>query len=235
MHTEIVRYIPDGKDHRLTGRLIECYREVFADRPWNEFLKCLTCEKYWGTKDLAELTANGFQHCGVPVVDFWPWQQVLTDIVHEITPEASCWLCISSTRGGLAAGNYRVLGFCWGYPINGAELEEKLGIKFLEKLGSEDPGPLAYQDEIGVITSHQGQGIARDLVCHRLNDFLARELKFSIVRTRELPEPSVTFLWYTEKLGYQVLARYPGDDGRVILGRPLAGLKELLEKVTLAV
>ena len=62
----------------------------------------------------------------------------------------------------------------------------------------------------------------------RLDDFLERGLRVGYVRTRQYPEPSETFLWYTQKLGYQIIATYPNADGRVILSRPLAGLKELL-------
>ena len=226
MHTDIIRYHPGGEDNLLTGKLVECYREVFADRPWNEFLKCPECEKYWGHKDLSELTANQFRHCGVPLIDFWSREQVLTDIVHEITADASCWLSITSSRSGLTTGAYRVVGFCWGYPITIAELKEKLGIQFSIN-GNDRDETVAYQDEVGVSSPYQGRGIAKSLVHERLKDFLGRGLKFGVVRTRETPEPSVTFSWYTKKLGYEILARYPGDDGRVILGRSLEGLEKM--------
>src|SRR3989344_6129238 len=112
MSVDFVRYAEHSAP--LTGRLVECYREVFADTPWNEWLKCEKCDKYWGLKDKAMLESRGFRHCGQPLVDFWSVEQVLTDLEHEITPEASCWLAMEADL---------VVGFSWGYPVGLADLE----------------------------------------------------------------------------------------------------------------
>ena len=54
-----------------------------------------------------------------------------------------------------------------------------------------------------------------------------------VVRTRMLPEPSVTYNWYT-RIGYKVVGRYPDVDGRVdgrvILARDLTTLQEYLHR-----
>lgn len=219
-NVSLVRYSPRNDDHSLTGQLVECYRDVFADGPWHEWLKCSKCQKYWGTKDRELLTSYKFCHCDTPLVDFWPRVQVISDLHHEITPEASCWLAMS---------NASVIGFCWGYPINTTDLETKLGVSFRAKLDCDDNrNPVAYQDEIGVLTAYRGRKIAKAMVANRLDDFLAQGLQVGIVRTKQSPEPSETFLWYTRKLGYEILATYPGDDGRVVLGRKLSGLRDLL-------
>jgi len=218
-NVSLIRYSPNGDDHALTAQLVECYRDVFADGPWHEWLKCSQCQKYWGMKDRGFLASNKFCHCNTPLVDFWPREQVVCDLHHEITPEASCWL---------ALGNVSVVGFCWGYPITITNLEAKLGISFSTRLEHEATEPVAYQDEVGVLSVYRGRKIAKAMVARRLDDFLAQGLKVGIVRTRQSPEPSETFLWYTNKLGYRILANYPGEDGRVVLGRNLDGLKELL-------
>lgn len=215
----LVRYSPHNSDHPRTAQLVECYRDVFADGPWHEWLKCPQCQKYWGTKDRGLLVSYKFRHCDTPLVDFWPREQVVSDLYHEITPEASCWL---------AMDNDRVVGFCWGYPITINDLETKLGVPFSSKLGCESSNPIAYQDEVGVLSAYRGRKIAKAMVACRLDDFLAQGLQVGIVRTRQSPEPSETFLWYTRKLRYEILAAYPGDDGRVVLGRELNGLKDLL-------
>ena len=209
------RYSPHGADHLHTAQLIECYRDVFADEPWNEWLKCPNCEKYWGTKDRGLLSSFGFRHCDTPLVDFWPREQLVSDLYHEITPEASCWLAMQGEK---------VVGFCWGYPITAQKAEETTQLK----LGIDSDEIIAYQDEVGVLSAYRGQKIAKEMIARRLEDFLHQGLQFGVVRTRRSPNPSVTFLWYTQKLGYEILATYPGDDGRVILGRKLAGLQELL-------
>lgn len=214
-----VRYSPNDGNNPLTAQLVECYRDVFADRPWHEWLKCPQCQKYWGIKDRGLLASQKFRHCDMPLADFWPREQVISDIYHEITPEASCWL---------AMDNDIVVGFCWGYPITIDDLEVKLSLSFSNNFEYGRFEPFAYQDEVGVLSAYRGRKIAKGMVAHRLDDFLAQGLNVGIVRTRQNPEPSDTFLWYTEKLGYKILANYPADDGRVILGRQLSGLKELL-------
>ncbi len=202
-------------DGSLTAQFIECYREVFADGPWHEWMKCPVCQKYWGKKDAGILAQMRFRYCGQPLVDFWSRDQVISDLEHELGPEASCWLALDDDQ---------VVGFCFGYPIQSGVLETKLGIS----LGRS--GVVAYQDDVGVLAPYRGQKIAKEMAVRRLGDFLDQELEFGVARTRQTPEPSVTFNWYTEKLGYEVIARYPEGDGRVVLGRKLRGLRELLSR-----
>jgi len=215
----LVRYLPHDGDYALTAQLVECYRDVFADGPWHEWLKCSKCQKYWGVRDSGLLASYEFHHCGMPLVDFWPREQVISDLYHEITPEASCWL---ATDKGMVAG------FCWGYPMTIANLEVKLGVSLGVQFENGKSEVVAYQDEVGVLATYRGHKIAKAMVARRLDDFSAQGLRVGIVRTRQCPEPSETFLWYTKKLNYEIIAAYPEGDGRVVLGRPLVGLKELL-------
>jgi hypothetical protein len=207
-----ISFSPFTSDSELTAQLVDCYREVFADSPWNEWLKCPVCQEYWGLKDRSFLASIGFRHCGQPLVDFWPRTEVISDLYHEITPESSCWLALD---------NKNVVGFCWGYPIIANILEDKLGIAFCDSLSISRGSLIAYQDEIGVLMSYRKRNIAKAMFFNRLEDFFEQRLRFFIVRTRRSPEPSATFLWYTQKLGYEILATYPEEDGRVILGKDL--------------
>jgi len=204
---------------------VTCYKEVFAEAPWNEWKKCPVCQKYWGQKDFDLLASWDFRHCGAGLVDFWPNEQVFNDL-NQITEKGSCWLAYDSDNE-----DHPLIGFCMGYPISANELEVQLGIKFgaelRKQLGNHET--VAYQDDVGVIDEYRKQGVAKEMVTRRLQDFLGQNLKVGIVRTRELPEASVTFGWY-RRLGYIVLARYPEGDGRVILGRNLDGLSDLLQK-----
>ncbi len=212
-----VRYSPHTSSKELTTKVVECYRQVFADGPWHEWKQCSQCKRYWGLQDFNELLESNFEHCGVSLVDFWSTDQVTKDLFHEIKENASCWLAISGNE---------VIGFCWGYPVKTENLETKLGVPL--DIGFNKTEVVAYQDEVGVLSAYRGSKIAKTMVTLRLNDFLAQGLEFGIVRTKEYPEPSKTFLWYTKKLGYKVIASYPETDGRVILGRKLCGLKLLL-------
>lgn len=219
-NVSFIRYSPHTSESTLTGQAVECYRQVFADGPWHEWKQCPNCKKYWGTKDADLLESWNFQHCDAPLVDFWPKSQVETDLIHEITKEASCWLALSSSR---------VIGFYWGYPISLGCLEKKLGLilqsELTRNLGQQTQ--IAYQDEVGVLSEFRGQKIAKSMVKRRLRDFQAQDLQVGVVRTREYPEPSETFLWY-QRLGYKTVAKYPNGDGRVILARSLEGLSHLL-------
>ena len=122
---DFIRYLPHS--NISMNKLIDCYREVFAEDPWNEWLKCQICGKHFGIKQKENLLRFGsFIHCGVPLVEFWPKEKVAKDILSEITEEASCHLAINKEKN--------VVGFCWGYPIDITQLEEKIGIKFAEEI-----------------------------------------------------------------------------------------------------
>ncbi len=208
------RYSPDTSSNEVTAQLVACYRSVFAESPWNEWLRCPVCNKYWGIRDGILLSSWKFQHCGTDLQEFWSQEQISSDLEHEITMNTSCWIAMDGEK---------VIGFCWGYPITISDLEKKLGITLNSR--SETEQLIAYQDEVGVLSEFRNRKIAKTMVRKRLNDFEKQGLLYGIVRTRELPESSQTFLWY-KNLGYEILTRYP--DGRVILGRSLVGLKKLL-------
>lgn len=211
------RYVPQMSDAETTEELISAYVDVFSTEPWNEWKKCAVCGTYWGRRDEAALKAARFMHCETSLAPFWPREEVRRDLEYEITADATCWLAKVSGK---------VIGFVWGYPIERVALEAKLSITL--SFPSIEPLSIAYQDELGVLESYRGQKLARALFELRLKDFLEKGYEYGVVRTRMLPEPSVTYVWFTEKLGYEELARYPGNDGRVVLGAPLARVQKLL-------
>jgi hypothetical protein len=222
INPSIVRYAHTENEYAYTEGLITCFQDVFADRPWNEWRKCAVCEKYWGTKDKRELEALEFFHCGEKVLEYWPSAQVRSDLDNEISAESSCWLALEKAS---------VIGFCWGYEATLDYLEERLALPFRDAVFSQfgQNHRIAYQDELGVLGSCRGRNIAKSLFTHRHKDFVSQGLTLGIVRTRKSPESSVTYLWFTEKLGYKVLAEYPGEDGRVVLGQTLDKINFLLE------
>lgn len=222
-HATNLRYERYAQTKDETDRLIECYQSVFADPPWNEWRKCTECGASWGNRDQALLQRMNFRHCGVTVEPYWPTDVVRSDLAHEIGPRSSCWLAYSSRQ---------VVGFCWGYPIAAKALEEKLGIGIttaMSRLGL-TTGKIAYQDELGVLMSYRGQKIAKELFAKRHEDFLKQGLTVGMVRTREGPEPSVTYEWFTKKFGYEVVAHYPDGDGRVVLAQRLSVVTQILAK-----
>lgn len=215
-------FVAGQEDWGLLANLVECYREVFAEPPWNEWLACSVegCGLSWGKPRAAELAAAGFVHCGQPVADYWPRAKVAADLRAVLNQGAVCWLAVERDD----SGSGQVVGFTWGFPLAARwdafapELRESLRREF-----GDDPhlrSDIAYQSEVGVRASHRNRGLARQLTGRRHQDFLDRGFRVGIATVRESPEPSVTYLWYL-RLGYRVIHRYPSESGRVVIGRAL--------------
>ncbi|MEK6839914.1 MAG: hypothetical protein AABX72_03160 [Nanoarchaeota archaeon] len=236
---DIVRFNPRG-NHDLTQQVVKCYQEVFADDPWNEWKKCPICKEYWGRKDEKYLKETDFIHCNVPVEDFWSDEEVIKDLLHEINQDKFAWVGIERHTG-------RAISFCWGYPIQVSQLEEKLGIAFRKELMDTcgDVNVVAYQDDMGILPKFRSKPlvssfsidgvhfagpipIARAMFLKRFGDFLQEGLRVGVVRTRERPVSSKTYEWFTKKLGYSIIVKYPGEDGRVILARKYSKLLEII-------
>lgn len=217
MKIDFIAFSPQGEEGvGYVHQLVECFRDVFADPPWNEWLTCKTCGKYWGKDEYSFLVAHKYMCCGEPVVDFWPRHVLIDDILHEITEKTSAYLAIAEGR---------VIGFCWGYTITLKELAEKLGASF-DSLGFPGDMIVTYQDEVGVLMPFRHKKIAKHMVQLRFQDFLKTEATHTFVRTRKLPEPSQTYSWYVQKLGYTTAFEYPDTDGRVVLYTSLEALKQ---------
>ncbi len=211
----LIKYSP-FEDQSLTPRLVQCYRDVFAGKPWNEWLRCPKCGKSWGIDAKDFLLSGNFKHCGISLIDFRTEDEIIFEIQREITADASCRLAIDQNK---------VIGFCWGFPIMLESMQGKLGQTLDTPNNIDQTTRIAYQSELGILPEYRHQGIAKKLVKQRLLDFLDQELEYGLVRVKQTPKPSVTYLWYT-KLGYSIVGHH--SNGRVILGRELDGLERLL-------
>jgi len=203
-------------DQDLLPELVDCYRRVFGEAPWHEWKRCTNCNQKWGRSE--ELTLHSLQcmHCDQPLVDFWPKEVVTADLLRKITKEASCWITLHEEK---------VIGFCWGYPMELTAVEERWKLPGLIESLQLSFGPLnkvACQDELGLRSEYRKKGIAKKLVRYQLDDFREQSLPVHILCTKTNP-PTVTYLWYTA-LGYQVIAEYDDPDKRVILARSLVDL-----------
>lgn len=209
------KFHPDYDNHLLEG-LVNCYRSVFADEPWNEWKKCTLCGQKWGISESEKLKWMDFRCCGKELIDFWPKEKVKEDIQHEISSDSFCLLALDDEN---------VIGFCWGYLIHPMDLEEKTELSrlssiIISKFGDESVG---YQDEIGVLPSYRDLRIGKFLHRERLNYFRGHDAETAVTRTKSNP-PTVTFHWY-QRIGYKIIAEYHDIDGRVILA---ARLKDII-------
>ena len=223
MKPVIMRFNPRIDTH-LFPSLIECYRDVFADRPWNEWKKCPRCGIYWGLKDEPLLKTLGFLHCETPVIDFWETHLVEEEVLLRVTESASGFVAV-------APGENKVIGFTWGFPATFDFIEADVKIPVCDPLRAhfgKVSEPVAFQNEIGVANEFRRQGLAKEMFKLRLLDFLEKGMTHGVVRTRRFPEPSHTFTWFTRDYDYKIIAAYPGDDGRVILAQDLRVVRDLL-------
>lgn len=204
---EYYRFFP-SQDENLFLKLVECYRKVFGAAPWYEWKLCSICSTKWGIKE----SEGMLSHCGFPVIDFWPKEKVIDDILNEVTNEASCWLALYQNE---------VVGFTWGYPVTPFDLEKKLGLYGVRNSLQNYFGNIeyvAYQDELGVLEEWRRQNIAKNLYDIRLSDFIKNGLKVGVVRTQTKECPAVVYNWYC-KLGFKTIAEYHDKDKRIILAK----------------
>lgn len=214
---------------QLIPPLIKCYQNVFASKPWSEWKKCPNCGngKRWGIEEKNLLESNKYvcDSCGTEVVDYWPVSEVEENLLLEIKENASAYL---------AFNNNEVIGFCWGYEIAIKDLEKDLEIDFSQQLTEHFGSQLnvIYQSEMGIEKIFRGKKIASELFQKRHEDFLKFSADVTTIRARKFPEPSITYLWFTQKYNYIPVAEYPGSDGRVILAQKLDEISKIIKNKT---
>ena len=191
--------------------LIQCYRDVFAGEPWNEWKRCPACGQQYGYGQCNGSTCQ----CGHVLVDFWPPGQVRADLSAELGKDAICWLAIER--------NNEVVGFVWSYPLEAPALEAKVGLSgaaaAIRQFNAS--ASVAYLDEIGVARDFRRQGIARHLYTYQVNELCCyRGINTLVTRTKGIPS-AVAYGWFL-RLGFQVIARYSAPDDRVILARSVS-------------
>lgn len=196
------------QDSFCLASLITCYREVFSDEPWNEWLRCTSCNKVFGKND--RLAPSDQCTCGGKLTFFWETETVKNDIFNEITAGATCRIVTSGSE---------VVGFCWGYPINKAGLEKKLQLPGLAKTFEEKfgEGRLGYIDEVGIIPNLRLRGWGKNL-WNQVVDALAKK-GCQVIAARSQPNVRI-FNWWI-KTGYTVIQQYGSDDARVIIARAI--------------
>lgn len=212
MNVEYRRFDPSTAEPEQLAELVTCYINVFAEPPWHEYKKCLVCGRTWGKKDGPELQAMLLRHCGQNLADYWPRDEVEAEIRHAVDEIGTCWIAVDEIDGTKS-----IVGFTWGYPASKRQSKSEIEVEEAIRtcFGADvDFSRVAYLAELAVLSTHRGRSVARGLVQRRHQDFLDRGFTGAVLKVREHPEPSVTYLWY-RRLGFHVAHRY--QDGRVVL------------------
>jgi ribosomal protein S18 acetylase RimI-like enzyme len=193
----------------LVPSLIQCYRDVFAGEPWNEWKLCPACQRQYG---IGQTKGEACQ-CGSQLIDFWPPEQVRRDLEAELTTDSTCWVAFN--------GSEEVIGFTWGYLATPEGIATKVAFPGVAQAIREfaEQGPFAYIDEIGVSSRFRRQGVAKQLYRYQLSTLYQRQTRVLVTRTKGTPF-SVARGWFL-RMGYQVIARYPAPDDRIILALKL--------------
>lgn len=208
--------------------LAHCYQAVYGSDPsWNEGRRCGSCStptapKKWNLRNAPATCGD----CGNPTDLFWPIETIVADMRDEFQrPHAAC---VVARSGG------KIVGGAWGFSADAEEMDMHLnhglpaharapGIS--EALQRLFPGErVAYQDEIFVHPDLQGFGVGRELFRARHQMFIASGLVGYVLRTKTNP-PSRSYLWYgSARYGYEVIAKYPDADERVVMAVSFSGL-----------
>lgn len=148
----------------------------------------------------------------------WWTEELVMDVLHRYGGgNASIFLAISDTD--------QVLGFSWGAVWEVDELSEELQLS----LPTHVTRKVAYLKDVGVVDVCRQRGIAKALLKSLIAELNGRVEAdtYLLARTLAQPQPSVVFSWFP-KIGFETIAQYPPEDGRVILARQIAGVDDSL-------
>ncbi len=223
---QIIRASPDAPDfeERILP-IIQCDREVYGTDPsWREGNTCRDCSRA-SDGPVKWLFAEAPKRCPVcdaPTTDFWSVEELLTD--YRIDSARDNYAFVAAYDGPRVVGSFR------GWSMMPGELDHHLsaGIEkrlwampsIAEALQTRFPEAVefAYESSIFVLPAYQGRGIGKHLTQLGQQLLWDSGLRAFVMRTKTFP-PAVTYPWYANRLGYELLSSYPDADHRVILAR----------------
>ncbi|MFH1071991.1 MAG: GNAT family N-acetyltransferase [Nanoarchaeota archaeon] len=164
-------------------QLIAVYKSAFAEPPWNEYVKCASCNVEYG---IVESQSPGpyCKKCNalLELTEYWSSEDIVQDMEFALS-QPDPILLVAENSTGLA-------GFTWGYRLP----REKF--PFLAGKIAEDTN---YMDEISVCGSKRLKGIATQLGSAYLENARAQGMREVVLRTDERNTASMSLFW---KLGF---------------------------------
>ena len=169
--------------------LAQCYAcgRIWADTPWNEWLKCPKCPADQNNFGVT-FKGRNCPKCGSKLTSFWKVQDVENDIKTQLGK--------AFAKGYLALKKSQIVGFTWGYPV---EIKITISVPTLDltvpvnsnlapSLASDQRDTLkgytaGYIDEVGVRPAFRGKGIGARLTWEIVEYFRSLDLPLAFLRT----------------------------------------------------
>ena len=177
-------------------QLIKVYKSAFAEPPWNEYMKCVSCEVEYGIKE--SLTVLDYcKKCDEPLnlVEYWSSGDVIKDLDFALSNPNSFVLVAENDNG--------LLGLSWGY---------KLPVEKFPFLDGKISSKANYMDEIAVRGDNRIKGIGTLLGNAYIDEVAKQGLSEIVLRT---DERNVSSMRLFEKLGFSDIKDECSPRGKV--------------------
>jgi len=178
------------------GQLIQVYKSAFAEPPWNEYMKCVSCGVEYGRQEL-NTRQEDCKKCSQPLnlVEFWSDTEIVEDLEFALA-QPNPIVLVAEDSNGLA-------GMTWGYRIS---LEK---FPFLE---GKIPAESNYMDEIAVRGDKRLKGVGKLLGREYIKAVRQQGLSDVVLRTDERNISSMSLF---RKLGFSGIADSESLRGKV--------------------
>ena len=177
-------------------QLIQVYKSAFAEPPWNEYMKCISCGIEYGRQEVITRQKE-CKKCKEPLnlTEFWSDTEIIKDLESALEKPNSIIL-VAESDGGLT-------GMTWGYKI---PLET---FPFLEgKISPES----SYMDEIAVRGDKRLKGIGTLLGETYIKAVQQQGLSEIVLRTDERNSSSMSLF---RRLGFSGISDPENVRGKV--------------------
>lgn len=174
------------------------YKSAFAEKPWDEYLKCTQCGINYGIEEseqvYAKLESAACKKCGKGLFgnfcEFWSSKDITNDLESALKKESPIVL---------VAEIGFIMGFTWGYKL------PKGQFPFLEERIVQ---PAVYMDEMAVAGNERKKGIGFALGNKFLETVVRSGFQSSLLRTDINNSASMGLFG---KLGYRKLGIFDPD------------------------
>ncbi len=176
-------------------QLIEVYQSAFAEPPWNEYKKCLSCGVEYDKQEVLTV-ADSCKKCNEPLelADFWSADDVKQDLEFALSQQEPIIL-VAENSDGLA-------GFAWGY---------MLPFEKFPFLSGKVEQEASYMDEIAVKGDKRLKGIGTQLGRKYLE--AAKERASEVVLRTD--ERNVSSMSLFRKLGFSNMPDSKNPKGNI--------------------